>query len=119
MWFYKCVVCCECQIEYRSFAAAEKAFSEVFTHRATEKIAEFTRKFIEMKSTLDTRIAINTAVLSSQMSKKFDTTGLSSLVPVVYFTDIRLSSRTRYLEEAPTCKDETVCPAEMSSGDQG
>jgi hypothetical protein len=50
----------------------------VFTHRATDKIAEFTRTFIEIKTTLDTGIAINTAVVSSRMLGKVDTIGSSS-----------------------------------------
>jgi hypothetical protein len=48
MWLYKCVICCECQIE------------------------EFTQEFIEMKSTLDMGITINTAVVSLQIHRTVD-----------------------------------------------
>jgi NACHT domain len=87
MWFYKCVVCCEYRIEYRSFAPAEKALSEVFTHRATDKITEFTQKFIEMKRTLDTGITINTAIVLKRTLEKVDSIGSSSSA-LVFFTSL-------------------------------
>jgi hypothetical protein len=120
MWFYKCVVCCEYRIEYRSFAPAEKALSEVFTHRATDKITEFTQKFIEMKRTLDTGITINTAIVLKRTLEKVDSIGSSSSALVFfYFPDIRISRERADLVEAPTCKYETVCPPGVSSRDQG
>ncbi|KIM82264.1 hypothetical protein PILCRDRAFT_474447 [Piloderma croceum F 1598] len=71
--------------EYAGCGFTKKAFSEVFTHRATQKINEFTQKFIEMKNTLDSGIAINTAVVSSQILGKVDSTAkqetLRSLQP--------------------------------------
>jgi hypothetical protein len=66
----------------------ETALKEAFSDRANERIEKFTKEFVQLKSTLDTGIAVQNTFVSSRVLEKVETIGLSASHRIFSISDV-------------------------------